>query len=91
MGSALLTGWLAGGLDPDAVVVVEPFADTQAALREAHPGLQVVDSADDISVAPSVIILAVKPQVMAEAMESIAGAVKNNKAVAFIEPTKALK
>ena len=68
MGSALLTGWLAGGLDPDAVVVVEPFADTQAALREAHPGLQVVDSADDISAAPSVIILAVKPQVMAEAI-----------------------
>jgi len=68
MGAAMLSGWLAGGLDPSAVMVVEPFAQAQESLREAYPGLTVVDGMGDVSTAPSVVILAVKPQIMAEVM-----------------------
>lgn len=61
MGSALLQGWLASGLPAGAVHVVEPnpsnwLTETGVALNGTLP--------DD----PAVIVLAVKPQVMAEAL-----------------------
>jgi pyrroline-5-carboxylate reductase len=68
MGAAMLSGWLAGGLDLSAVCVVEPFTKTQEDLRAAHPGLHVVASTDVLAVAPSIVILAVKPQVMDDVM-----------------------
>ena len=61
MGSAMLAGWLERGLTPDDVVVVDP---TSPRLE----GVLVVTSHADIPAdfAPDVVILAVKPQVMAE-------------------------
>ena len=44
MGSAMLTGWLAGGLATDAALVIEPAEAAAAALRAAHPGVVVVES-----------------------------------------------
>ena len=64
MGSAMLSGWLAGGLSVSAVTVVEPFESTQNALREDHPGLRVVAGIADVLGAPGVVVLAVKPQMM---------------------------
>ena len=43
MGAAMLSGWLAGGLSSDAVMVVEPFDATRQALQAAHHGLQGVE------------------------------------------------
>jgi pyrroline-5-carboxylate reductase len=62
MGSALLSGWLDQGIRPTDVVVVEPSA---LAL-----GVTVVMAESQIppDFSPDVVVLAVKPQVMAEAL-----------------------
>jgi len=67
MGGAMLAGWLARGLAPGHVVVVEPAAPAEA-LRARH-GVTVVASPEAIPPAfrPDVVILAVKPQSMAAA------------------------
>lgn len=64
MGSALLAGWLRQGLSPAAVHVVEPFPSdwlkgTGVALNGALPA------------APAVVLVAVKPQMMAEALPGL--------------------
>lgn len=68
MGGAMLAGWLGRGLDPDRLWVVEPAA---GAGRAAIPreGLNVVADAGSVpgDFRPDVVILAVKPQIMAEA------------------------
>ena len=67
MGSALLQGWLDEGLEPQDVFIVEPFADSLAQFKER--GVTIVSEASDLSpgLAPSTLILAVKPQMMDEA------------------------
>ncbi|ETD86852.1 pyrroline-5-carboxylate reductase [Rhodobacter capsulatus] len=64
MGSALLSGWLRQGLSPTSVHVVEPFPGdwlkgTGVALNGALPA------------APAVVLVAVKPQMMAEALPGL--------------------
>lgn len=58
MGGALLSGWLARGFDPKAIVVVEPN----------EPPKDVIGIADDKDIpsdfVPDVVMLAVKPQMM---------------------------
>jgi pyrroline-5-carboxylate reductase len=66
MGGALLDGWLAAGLPPQAVTVLDPKADA----RLAGLGVRVNAALPD---RPAVVVLAVKPQMMAEAMPSVAG------------------
>jgi pyrroline-5-carboxylate reductase len=64
MGGALLRGWLAGGLPPAEIVVVEP----QSAGRAEIAGLgvtAVVDAAGlPADLSPRTVVLAVKPQQM---------------------------
>lgn len=72
MGAALLSGWLAGGLDVAAVTVVEPFDAAQDALRKAYPDLNIVATAEAVSATPSVVVLAVKPQIMDDVMAPVA-------------------
>ena len=65
MGGALLGGWLAHGVSPDQVTVVEPAAEAAAAARGRHGVKAVSDSRElDSRFAPRVVVLAVKPQVM---------------------------
>ncbi|ADE84906.1 pyrroline-5-carboxylate reductase [Rhodobacter capsulatus] len=64
MGSALLAGWLRQGLSPTSVHVVEPFPSdwlkgSGVALNSALPA------------APAVVLVAVKPQMMAEALPGL--------------------
>jgi len=64
MGSALLGGWLDQGIAPRHIMVVEPALDAD---RSAVPtGVTVLADTGDIPAAftPSVVIFAVKPQVM---------------------------
>lgn len=66
MGSALLKGWLDQGLSPSAVHVTEPnpsdwLKSTGVALNGTRPDV------------PAVLLLAVKPQVMGEALVDVAG------------------
>jgi pyrroline-5-carboxylate reductase len=64
MGSAMLEGWLAGGLDPAMAWVVDPHPSPRLeALAESGLHLNA-----PLPEAPAVLVIAVKPQMMAEAL-----------------------
>jgi len=69
MGGAMLSGWLAAGLDPKAVIAIDPGPppDTAAMLAEAG----IVPRADLPDVKARVIIVAVKPQMMAAVLPGL--------------------
>lgn len=72
MGSAMLRGWLAAGLDPARVVVMDPAPSPAAReLIEAHDICLNPDAP-----APAVLVAAVKPQIMAEALATLPESVK---------------
>ena len=64
MGAAMLSGWLARGLDPKSIIIQEPTLQGEAAELVQSHGLRAVAQLKTLDVAPSVIIAAVKPQVM---------------------------
>lgn len=66
MGSALLAGWLVRGLEATSVCVIDP-APSDWLVRQG------VRLNDDLPESPAVVIIAVKPQIMAEALPRIAG------------------
>lgn len=68
MGGAMLRGWLKRGLAPGDAMVVEP--NRAAMADEAKQGISVHETADAIpdAFSPRVVILAVKPQMMAAAL-----------------------
>lgn len=74
MGGAMLEGWLALGLDPRRAVIVEPRPSPEIAALEArgvrlNPPLEsVVDAA--------VVIIAVKPQVAADAVPPLKSVIR---------------
>ncbi len=65
MGSALLAGWLARGLSPTAVHVIEP-----------HPSVWLRGTEVSVNAAlpahPAIVLIAVKPQMMGAALPAIA-------------------
>ena len=68
MGSALLEGWLAGGLDPQAVWVIEPRPSDWLAAQGVRMNEPLPEGA-------AVVLLAVKPQMMGAALPQVRGAV----------------
>ncbi|TQS73405.1 pyrroline-5-carboxylate reductase [Rhodobacteraceae bacterium] len=64
MGSAMLSGWLNGGLSADAVHVIDP--NPSAWLKSTGVHLN-----GDLPHAPAVVLIAVKPQMMGEALPSL--------------------
>ncbi len=68
MGGALLSGWLARGVREDQVRVVEPALEPSR--TQMPDGVAVVADAAELAgdLAPEVIVLAVKPQAMAEVL-----------------------
>ena len=69
MGGAMLMGWLAGGLDPKRVVVIDPhLSDDIKAL--AAKGVRLNPDVGDIGKVAA-LILAVKPQMFAEVGPSL--------------------
>ncbi len=68
MGGAMLEGWLAGGLDPERVTVMEPSPSPRLeALAGAGLALNPADPAQ-----PDVAVIAVKPQMMGAAAPALA-------------------
>ncbi|WP_020185991.1 pyrroline-5-carboxylate reductase [Methylopila sp. 73B] len=72
MGGALLDGWLAGGLDPALVAVVDPGLPTAAAERLAAQGVVLAPEPGSLP-PPAAILFAVKPQMATAALPSVAG------------------
>jgi pyrroline-5-carboxylate reductase len=69
MGSAILDGWVARGLDPAKVVVLEPQPSLQVA-RHGSQGLRL--NPNRAGLVADAIIVAVKPQVAAEVLPELA-------------------
>jgi len=74
MGGAMLQGWLAAGLSPEAVKIVDPYIDTA---RKMAPSLAEGCFATAVSdlpsgIRPGYVILAVKPQMMDQAISDLA-------------------
>jgi pyrroline-5-carboxylate reductase len=88
MGSAMLDGWIARGLDPARVVVIEPSPSLQVA-RYAANGLQLNPASKSIPAA--VVIVAIKPQSAAEAMPALHRFIGPETAVVSIMAGKTLK
>jgi pyrroline-5-carboxylate reductase len=69
MGLAMARGWIAGGLPPDRLVLVDPFAgDFAKAFAQEH-GVRLLQFAD--GVLTHVLVLAVKPQNMPTALQQV--------------------
>ncbi len=94
MGGAMLEGWLEQGVPPESIRIVEQNAEHAQALRDTHD-IVVVENPTDIEEGfpASVVILAVKPQVMEAALESCKSFVERStflsiaagKTIAFFE------
>ena len=72
MGGALLSGLLARGLDPRMVVVQDPEPRGPVADLLADNCIDVLPVIDELTAPPSVILLAVKPQVMDAVLPGLA-------------------
>ena len=76
MGVALARGWLDAGLPPTNLLVVDP-APGQGALDLAEDfGLTLISSAQGLQ--PNVLVLAVKPQIIDEVLETLAPVIGPN-------------
>lgn len=65
MGSAMLAGWLEGGLAPSSVWVKDPFPSEWLKAQ----GVRINE---DLPAAPAIVLVAVKPQMMADALPVLA-------------------
>ncbi len=72
MGGALLSRLLDHGLDPRGVIVQDPEPTGDIANLLADRAIDVLPMVDELSEPPAVILLAVKPQVMDQALPQVA-------------------
>jgi len=72
MGQALLSGWLDRGLDPLGIVVQDPAPPPSTSALVARHGVTLKARIATLEEPPAVIVLAVKPQVMEEALPPLA-------------------
>jgi pyrroline-5-carboxylate reductase len=65
MGGAMLAGWLKNGVAPTDILVIEPDPKAGAALRASHKVGVSGAAPGQLEGAPSMVVFAVKPQVLA--------------------------
>jgi pyrroline-5-carboxylate reductase len=82
MGGALLEGWLAHGLDPRHIAVRDPAPPPEIA--KLLSGHKIARDPDPKTFSPDAIVLALKPQIAAEAAPQLAPFVKANTVVVSI-------
>ena len=71
MGSAMAAGWLEQGLSPDSLFIQDPEPCAEAQKLIAEHGL-VSGVEFDLPATPVIIVLAIKPQMMAEILPALA-------------------
>ena len=72
MGSALLSGWLKGGLDPARVIVQDPAPQPHVKRELDARGISVHAQIASLSEPPAAVLVAVKPQAMDAVMPQLA-------------------
>lgn len=72
MGGAVLSGLLARGLRPERILVQDPAPSAEMAALLAKHGIRCAPAIDALGEPPSIILLAVKPQMMDEALAPLA-------------------
>ena len=72
MGTAMLAGWLARGLDPQSIIIQEPSLSPETADIARRHGIRAEAQIAHLAKAPAVIIAAVKPQVMDQVFPPLA-------------------
>ena len=72
MGGALLSGWLAKGLDPRSIVIVDPAPPPEVDALITKQGLRRVAGVPKLDAPPAVLLMAVKPQVMQDVFSKLA-------------------
>ncbi len=78
MGGAMLNGWLAQGMDPARITVVDPN------LKAAPDGVRLLSTLPTGEAPPGLLLLAVKPQQFAEVAATLAGLVGPDTLIASI-------
>lgn len=77
MGGAMLSGWLAEGIDPSAIVVSDPKLSGEMQALLAKYGIRHVTQVP-ADLAPSLVLIAIKPQMMDEVLPALAPAVRED-------------
>ncbi len=72
MGTALLKGWLASGLEPSSIVIQDPELSPGVAELVRRHGIHYAAVLDRVPHPPAVIVAAVKPQLMDQVLPSLA-------------------
>ena len=75
MGSAMLAGWLSGGLSASSVWVKDPFPSDWVKAQGVHLN-------EELPSSPSIVLVAVKPQMMTDALPVLAA--MGNKDTLFV-------
>src|SRR5262249_19788154 len=89
MGGALLEGWLALGLAPDRIIVIEPQPAREISALTAR-GLRLNPAAGDLG-AVAAVVIAVKPQVAPEVLPTLAPLVGTSTVVVSIMAGRTLR
>ena len=71
MGSALLGGWLAQGIDGATITIIDPAPGEEAQMAARYKGVRINPAIAEIA-PPAVLFLAIKPQTLDEAAAQIA-------------------
>lgn len=90
MGAAMLSGWLAQGLKPNAVIIQEPNLSGEAAELVAKHGLRAGGVIETFDAPLAVIVAAVKPQVMDQVFPPLAKHAGPNTVVLSIAAGKSI-
>ncbi len=64
MGGAMLSGWIADGVDPASIVVSDPKPSPEMESFLSGKGIRLVTDLSTASLKPAIVLVAVKPQMM---------------------------
>jgi pyrroline-5-carboxylate reductase len=90
LGGALLTGWLAGGLDPSSVIVQDPGPPKEIEDLLQHHRICRMADVRPLARSPAVLLMAVKPQVMDSVFKPLAQHVGPNTVVVSVAAGRTL-
>jgi pyrroline-5-carboxylate reductase len=83
MGQAMLSGWLAHGIEPSRITAIDPHLDEAGRALLAGKGVRLTKAPDGVAV-PEALVLAIKPQTLETAAEGARRLVGNDTVVLSI-------